>query len=1243
MRIAQKKFGRAERFALWTMLGYMVFAAVWILAGESLLAAIGINLADRPNYRIFKGLAFIVITSVLLFVQLRRAPGKSEGDALARERLRELFGRERMRIPVAGAAILVILLIAAVALELAHDYHEVLANARQEDNNLARALAGEANQAISKIDLALRSVAAAQRLAPAGEAGTAVLRQVVAEGAEGLAEVESVFILNRDGRIVAASDENPALAQASFADRDFFTVLRDNPDVDLFIGPLTVSRIDNQAFLPVARRTMDGSGAFSGIVGARLAPKFFQNQFRAIDLGSDGVVLLLQSSGALVAGNPPSPTLAPGTSFHNALINANRIGGTFDSDTDLDGHARLYSFYHLQDVPLTVLVGRGRATVLEPWRALVRNSLTALAVFVALVLVLALLLERQTRRQRQLIEDLRLSEMRFLSFLGHTPAMAWIADGEGRVIYANQAFARLVDRHEDEITGVALDELLPSGDKLLHAERVHMVLSRLTNYESIDAGPGPHPAELLIQYFPLGENNGEHRVGGIALDVTKQRAAEQAMALHDRVLRSSPHGVTIASVTGDNPLIYVNPAFERITGYAAEEVIGRNCRFLQAADRDQDALIEIRTALSEQRETEVTLRNYRKDGTLFWSEVRLAPVRDARNVVTHYVGSLVDVTERKNSEDQLAFHSSHDLLTRLPNRNRFEEQLQQDLNTAKLNQSMLAVAFLDIDHFQQCNDSMGRGGGDLLLKKAADRLERFASPNNVVGRVGGDEFALLIADQTRENAVREMLEDLLDSFHAPFRIGEHDVSLSLCAGVAVFPRDGASAADLLKNAELAMDSAKATGGDAVAWFRPEMDKRAAERFALENRLRHAVSREELLLHYQPQVDAHTGKVIGIEALLRWNDPTRGLVPPSEFIQLAEDSGLIVAMGEWAMREACRQNRAWQLQGAADVPIAVNVSIAQFRQPGFPAMVRHVLEDSGLAASDLEIEITESLVMNDPQLFIDTLRQLKRLGVMISIDDFGTGYSSLNYLKRLPIDKLKIDRSFVGDITQDPDDAALCRSIVDIAHSLRLLAIAEGVETPAQAQFLSRHHCDQLQGFLFCKPLPASEVEPYLMASFALPAPDKSHFGTRSTILIVDDDVESAGALAATIAAPHIRIKVVSSAPAAFEALAEEQVAIVMADYRMPDMDGVALLERVKLLYPETIRMIVTAFPAYESAADAINLAGIFKFVAKPWDPAALRADIRSALELHMRLAEDMHLRDSLDYSRSLVAARRAVK
>jgi sensor c-di-GMP phosphodiesterase-like protein/ActR/RegA family two-component response regulator len=408
---------------------------------------------------------------------------------------------------------------------------------------------------------------------------------------------------------------------------------------------------------------------------------------------------------------------------------------------------------------------------------------------------------------------------------------------------------------------------------------------------------------------------------------------------------------------------------------------------------------------------------------------------------------------------------------------------------------------------------------------------------------------------------------------------------------------------------------------------------------LATQLRRALRRNLLTVVYQPIVDVKTGKILGAEALARWTNEDGQYVRPDVFVAAAEELGFIGKLTRVVLRLIVAELGDF-LRAHPEFHVNVNIAAADLADAQFLPMLEKLLRRHGVASESIGLELTERSTA-DHHLAISAIGKLRALGHEFYIDDFGTGYSSLNYLKRLPIDKLKIDRSFVGDITHDPDNAALCRSIVDIAHSLRLLAIAEGVETAAQAHFLSRHHCDQLQGFLFCKPLPAAEVESHLLESFALPTPEKLHFGTTSTVLIVDDDLESADALANAIASPHIKIKMARTAAEAFEALADEQMAIVMADYRMPDMNGVVLLERVKLLYPETIRMIVTAYPAYESAADAINLAGIFKFVAKPWDPVTLRSDIRSALELHVRLADDLRLRDTLDYSRGFIARRAA--
>jgi diguanylate cyclase (GGDEF)-like protein/PAS domain S-box-containing protein len=1225
---------RSVRFPLLVTLAYIAFAATWIIAGDSVLKSLGLGNEALARYHLPKSLLFIALTAGMLFFHTSTLLEHrwTKRDMRALGSLQRRVRAAGISIPITGAATLVLLALTLVGLNLRSNYDSAIRDANSSSSNLALALSHQVEQTVASVDLALRTLALETRTVQPGRGRDEQILALVSAQKMLLAQASSVFVLDGEGRMLASSDH--VTVGESFADRDYFIALRRDPSQELVIGRLLRSRVDGKSFIGLARAVRDRDGRFAGIVAARLDPHFFEREFFNLDVGPHGAVALISDIGVILARAPPSEE-ATGSQFqlHAALADQTLRSGIFKSTSLVDGHERLDAFRRLVSVPMMIVVGRDCDDLLAPWRALLRNALTALAVFSLVVIGLALLLQRQSRRQTQLINQLRMSELRFLSFLGNTPAMAWITDGDGRITYANQSVARLVDLHEDQLIGAQIDDLLPLSASRDHQKSIKDVAARLANVEVIGSFKAHDTiVELVVQYFALGEADGEHRVGGIALDVTGQRNAERAQALHDRVLAFSPHGVSISKVDGDQELIYVNPAFERITGYSAAEVIGRNSRFLAGQDLDQDGLIELHGALREQRETEVTLRNYRKDGTLFWNEMRLAPVRDPEGQVTHYVGTLVDVTERKNFEAQLAFQASHDLLTRLPNRTLFEERLLQAIEKAAKEDQMLAVVFLDIDHFQQCNDSLGRGGGDFLLRRVAERLERVVSNNDTVGRMGGDEFALVLTDHASDEGVALVLKRLLEQFSAPERVGDLDVPLSVSAGVAVFARDGASVTVLLKNAELAMNSAKVAGGGVAHWFQGNMDRHAAERLALTSRLGRAVERGELRLHYQAQINAHTGRVIGVEALMRWQDPMAGLVYPSAFIALAEETGLIVEMGEWALREACRQNRAWQHAGVLKGSVAVNVSIAQFRQPDFANTVRRILTETGMQADHLEIEITESLVMDDPELLISTLSELKRLGVCISIDDFGTGYSSLNYLKRLPIDKLKIDRSFVGDISHDPDDAALCRSIVEIAHSLRLLAIAEGVETGAQANFLARHHCDELQGFLFCKPLPADQIEAVFDKTFDVGSRVHDSDLPQAVVLVVDDDQDAAGALVASIEDANIRVILARNAAQAFEVLAAEEVAVIISDFHMPDMNGVALLTRVKLLYPDTIRMMVTAYPAYEQAAEAINQAAIFKYLVKPWRQDVLRHEIRNALELHRRLTDNKQLRDTLDYS-----------
>ena len=421
----------------------------------------------------------------------------------------------------------------------------------------------------------------------------------------------------------------------------------------------------------------------------------------------------------------------------------------------------------------------------------------------------------------------------------------------------------------------------------------------------------------------------------------------------------------------------------------------------------------------------------------------------------------------------------YDTLTELPNRNLFEDRLDQAVAVSLRTGDELAILFISLDQLKQVNDTLGHLSGDLLIKKLAERLRSCVTEGDTVARFGGDEFAILLTDIEAAKDVVEIIGSIQEVLRPPFTVYGHDVYATASVGVCLFPEDGKESGSLMKNASSALYRVKKAGGDNFRFYTEDMNIRASKQFALETSLRHALDNEELVLHYQPKLAVDSLEIIGLEALVRWQHPKLGMVSPADFIPLAEDSGLILPIGEWVLRTACQQNRAWQEQGFAPMRVSVNVSARQFHQPHLGEIIIEILDETGLNPSCLDLELTESSIMSNAQAAIDVLTKLKALGVTVSIDDFGTGFSSLSYLKRLPIDALKIDQSFVRDVTTDPDDAALVMAIVTLAHNLRLQVIAEGVETEQQLKFLHLLRCDEVQGYLFSKPLPAAELEKLL--------------------------------------------------------------------------------------------------------------------------------------------------------------------
>jgi diguanylate cyclase (GGDEF)-like protein/PAS domain S-box-containing protein len=560
-----------------------------------------------------------------------------------------------------------------------------------------------------------------------------------------------------------------------------------------------------------------------------------------------------------------------------------------------------------------------------------------------------------------------------------------------------------------------------------------------------------------------------------------------ALRLHERSVEASANAMIIASAEAPEYAIeYVNPAFERITGYSAAEVIGRNCRFLQGDDRDQPGVLELRAALAEKRPTNVVLRNYRKDGTLFWNHLYLAPVADASGAVSHFVASQYDITEIKSYELTMRHLATHDELTGLANRSLLNEHLRQAMARAERGGSQIWVVFLDLDRFKVFNDSLGHMAGDIFLMTIAQRLQGALRSCDLVARLGSDEFALVLCEQPGHRLNFLLLERIAHAVQQPLQFDRKDFFLTCSMGVAIYPADGVDAEQLIERADMAMFQAKERGRNNYQFYTDDINRRAQERMRIGSALRSALEREEFVLHYQPQLDLESGRVIGMEALIRWRHPEMGLVYPDRFIGIAEETGLIVPIGDWVLREACRETRRLQQAGHAGLRVAVNLSARQFCRSELVHGIEAALQDSGLEPGCLEIEITESLMMNDVDGAIAILNDLKSLGVKLSIDDFGTGYSSLAYLKRFPIDTLKIDRSFVSDIVTGDEEAAIVSSIIALAQNLRLQVTAEGVETEEQLAYLRKRRCTKMQGYLFSKPVPA-EALPALLES-GLPAP-----------------------------------------------------------------------------------------------------------------------------------------------------------
>lgn len=683
------------------------------------------------------------------------------------------------------------------------------------------------------------------------------------------------------------------------------------------------------------------------------------------------------------------------------------------------------------------------------------------------------------------------------------------------------------------------------------------------------------------------------------------------------IVDHSGFGVLVTDLEGN--VVYANPRLCSTSGYPLAELLGKNSRIFQSGQTSPAIYKDLWDTILAGNAWHGDLLNRRKNGDLILQHLSVTTITSTAGEKTHYLAIVEDPASPTANKPPENRYATIDSLTGLPNREALIETLGEILSISHGDGSGFSLLNLDIDRFHSVNHALGPIGADQLLKETVSRIAGAVRADDLIARCGADEFAVVLKGTLDKNICAETAKRILQRIALPTSIDGHNVGITGSIGIARYPLDAGNADDLLRAATLAQAEASNEGGDRYHFFTPEMEIQANTQRDINSQLRHAVVRGELRLHFQPQLSLASGQVVGCEALVRWQHATQGLMPPNAFIPVAEETGMIIAIGEWVLLEACGRARDWQSAHMLPIRVAVNLSARHFLDTNLPEKVASVLSETGLEAKYLELELTESTIMHDPAKAVRIVDRLKNLGVLIALDDFGTGYSSLAYLSRFAIDRLKIDQSFIRDITTNPVNASIATATIAMAHKLGKAVVAEGVETEAQMHFLRRHECDEMQGFLFSRPVPAKEMQEILRENRHIDFRSETETEAVDTLLLVDDEQAVVNALQRLLRREGYRILTACSGVEALELLALQSVQVIVSDQRMTGMSGVEFLSKVKDLYPHTVRISLSGYSDISTVTDAINKGAIWKYITKPWNDEEFVREIRSAFRLvHQR-------------------------
>ncbi len=920
--------------------------------------------------------------------------------------------------------------------------------------------------------------------------------------------IRPILVIAADGNVIASS--NAKLVGQNFSHREYFQTALKNPDPKVLHVSAPFQTVLNTFVISLFRTIEGPDGEFAGIVIVSVVPEYFFTLLDAVRHAPDVKTALLHGDGKLFLMAPERPDLAgkdmatPDTLFTRHL-QTGRVDNVFTAPVTLIGANRMVAFRTVNpadlhmDKPLVVTASRDINEVFAAWRHDAYGQGGLFGVLMCGTSLGLLMYQRRHRTYRHLMaikeaereragQALRESEERMRRFFENVPVGIFISTSEGKFIYVNPAMASMLGYDSyAELMRVTNET---SIGQVLYADPSH----RETVLQHVERNPGQwqtfenryrrKDGQIIDAILSIGKNRdtakGELVLYGIVSDITERKRAESDLRVAATAFESQ-EGMIITDA--DMSILRINRACSEITGYSPLEAIGQTPRMFSSGRHNSTFYQALWASINTTGAWKGEIWNRRKNGEVYPQWANISAVRGPDGAITNYVASFIDISHRKTAEEEINHLAFYDPLTNLPNRRLLIDRLRHALLAGSRSDSAGALFFIDVDNFKTLNDTLGHDKGDMLLDQVARRLSATVREEDTIARLGGDEFVIMMEGLSlialdAAALARVVAEKILEAFKEPYDLQGTPYLCTVSIGIALFNRPTDTVEELLKQADLAMYQAKAAGRNTLRFFDPQMQSVVMARTELETDLREGLRQSQLLLHYQPQVD-DDGRITGAEALVRWQHPVRGMIPPMEFIGLAEETGLILNLGHWVLETACKQLVAWSGKAAmAHLTVAVNVSAHQFRQIDFVEQVLAVLKSTGANPHRLKLELTESLLVSNVDEVIGKMFALKARGVGFSLDDFGTGYSSLSYLKRLPLDQLKIDQSFVRDIHVDPNDAAIAKTIVALAHSLGLGVISEGVETAAQRDFLAHAGCHAHQGYFFSRPLAIEGFEAF---------------------------------------------------------------------------------------------------------------------------------------------------------------------